>query len=121
MNAIQDVDGLSECIGRAIQEHLAKSNINVAWPQLDSLNHPILRVEAFLEDAGPNNTTRARSEKIASVRCLAVIIPRRTIPPANVHAENVGSSWYGDTSVHAKSCSGLPGLRRALVNRPIVI
>ena len=67
MNAIQDVEGLSECIGRAIQEHLAKSNMNVAWPQLDSLDHPILRVEAFLEEAGVNHATRARSERIASV------------------------------------------------------
>jgi hypothetical protein len=68
MNALQDIDGLSECIGRAIQEHLAKSNINISWPQLNSLTHPVLRVEAFLEDAGPNTATRAQSERIASVR-----------------------------------------------------
>jgi hypothetical protein len=68
MNALQDIDGLSECIGRAIHEHLAKRNINIAWPQLESLNHPVLRVEAFLEDAGPKHDSRARSEKIASVR-----------------------------------------------------
>lgn len=67
MSAIQDVEGLSECIGRAIQEHFAKSNIGVAWPQLDSLTRPILRVEAFLEDAGTDNAVRARSERIASV------------------------------------------------------
>ncbi|KAH7555426.1 hypothetical protein BM1_07049 [Bipolaris maydis] len=66
MAAIPDVEGLSECISRAIQEHLAKSNINVAWPQLDNLNHPILRVEAFLEEAGNDNGARARSERIAS-------------------------------------------------------
>ncbi|EMD60381.1 hypothetical protein COCSADRAFT_174666 [Bipolaris sorokiniana ND90Pr] len=67
MAAIPDVEGLSECISRAIQEHLSKSNINVAWPQLDNLNHPILRVEAFLEEAGNDNGARARSERIASV------------------------------------------------------
>jgi ATP-dependent RNA helicase DDX49/DBP8 len=68
MNGLQDVDGLSECIGKAIQDHLAKFNINVAWPQLDSLDHPILRVEAYLEEADANHATRAQSERIASVR-----------------------------------------------------
>jgi ATP-dependent RNA helicase DDX49/DBP8 len=75
MNGLQDIHGLSECIGRAIQEHLAKQNINVAWPQLDSLSHPNLRVEVFLEDAGPNAVPRARSEKIASVcQCRVVLL-----------------------------------------------
>jgi len=67
MNALQDVDGLSECIGKAIQEHLARFNINIAWPQLDNLDHPILRVEAFLEEADATHAARAQSEKIASV------------------------------------------------------
>jgi len=69
MNALQDVDGLSECIGRAIQEHLARSNTNQAWPQLDNLSHPILRIEAFLEDGSTSHAgaTRAPSERIASV------------------------------------------------------
>jgi ATP-dependent RNA helicase DDX49/DBP8 len=53
MNGLQDIDGLSECIGRAIQYHLAKSNLHIAWPQIDGLDHPVLRVEAFLEDASP--------------------------------------------------------------------
>ncbi|RMZ69934.1 atp-dependent rna helicase dbp8 [Pyrenophora seminiperda CCB06] len=68
MNPLQDIDGLSECIGRAIQEHLARSNINLAWPQLDSLSHPILRIEAFLEDGstGHVGATRVPSERIAS-------------------------------------------------------
>lgn len=72
MNSLQDVDGLSECIGRAIEEHLSRSNINLAWPQLDSLNRPILRIEAFLEDAGPLNGSKARSDRVASV-CLNTI------------------------------------------------
>lgn len=72
MNALDGIDGLSECIGRAIQEHLAKSNINIAWPQIDSLDRPVLRFEAFIEDAGQSsNATRPRSEKIASV-CVPV-------------------------------------------------
>ena len=70
MNAPEDIDGLSECIGRAIQEHLAKSDINIALPQIDRLNHPILRFEAFLEDAGPSSAMVALPEKIASVSVL---------------------------------------------------
>lgn len=71
MNAIEDVPGLSECIGQAIQAHLAKANINTSWPQLDALVHPILRVEAFLEDAAPSPTalgaTGQSSKRVASV------------------------------------------------------
>jgi ATP-dependent RNA helicase DDX49/DBP8 len=67
MAALQDVEGLSEVIGRAIQEHLERSNIHIAWPQIDSLVRPILRVEAFLEDAGPGNVSSPRSERVASV------------------------------------------------------
>jgi ATP-dependent RNA helicase DDX49/DBP8 len=67
MAALEDIDGLSEVIGRAIQEHLEHRNINLAWPQIDSLVRPILRVEAFLEDAGPGNVSSPRSERVASV------------------------------------------------------
>jgi ATP-dependent RNA helicase DDX49/DBP8 len=60
------VEGLSDCIGRAIQEHLAKANIVWPWPHISSLDHPILRVEAYLEvqNGGANSP---RSERIASV------------------------------------------------------
>lgn len=68
MNTLDGIEGLSECIGRAIQEHLARSNLNLAWPQIDSLDHPILRFEAFIEDAGALSTIAPRSEKVASVR-----------------------------------------------------
>jgi ATP-dependent RNA helicase DDX49/DBP8 len=74
MNALEDTEGLSECISRAIQEHLAKSDINAAWPQIDTLNHPILRFEAFIEDAGALTSAASRSEKVASVR---VVLPFR--------------------------------------------
>jgi hypothetical protein len=67
MNALEGIEGLSECIGRAIQEYLAKSNLNVAWPQIDSLDRPILRFEAYIEDAGAISTAAPRSEKVASV------------------------------------------------------
>jgi ATP-dependent RNA helicase DDX49/DBP8 len=67
MASLHDVEGLSECIGRAIQEHLERSNINIAWPQIESLVRPILRVEAFLEDAGQENASASRSERVASV------------------------------------------------------
>jgi ATP-dependent RNA helicase DDX49/DBP8 len=67
MASLHDVEGLSECIGRAIQEHLESSNINIAWPQIESLVRPILRVEAFLEDAGQENASGSRSERVASV------------------------------------------------------
>jgi ATP-dependent RNA helicase DDX49/DBP8 len=67
MNALEGIEGLSECIGQAIQDHLAKSNINIAWPQIDSLNHPILRFEAFIEDAGPASAAAPRSARVASV------------------------------------------------------
>jgi ATP-dependent RNA helicase DDX49/DBP8 len=67
MDTLENVEGLSEVIGRAIQQHLERSNINVAWPQIDGLVRPILRVEAFLEDAGPHNTSSTRSERVASV------------------------------------------------------
>lgn len=74
MTALGDVEGLSEVIGRAIQEHLERSNINVAWPQIDNLVRPILRIEAFLEDAGPGNVSSPRSERVASVSVLAFLI-----------------------------------------------
>jgi len=64
-----EVDGLSECIGRAIQEHLAKANVGWPWPQLSNLNHPILRVEAYLEDKN-DGINISWSERIASV-CTA--------------------------------------------------
>ena len=68
MNGLQDIDGLSECIGRAIQDHLAKSNIHIAWPQIDGLDHPVLRVEAFLEDAGAAPTKkRKKPERVTLV------------------------------------------------------
>lgn len=74
MTVLEGSEGLSECIERAIQEHLARSNIDLAWPQLNGLVHPILRVEAFLEDAAPSpttpNATVQASRKVASVCTL---------------------------------------------------
>lgn len=67
MESLGNVEGLSEVIGRAIQEHFERSNINVEWPQIDGLVRPILRVEAYLEDAGPSSSLSPRSERVASV------------------------------------------------------
>lgn len=66
MNVLDGIDGLSEVISKAIQEHLANSNL--AWPQIDGLDHPILRVEAFIEDAAPTCAIVPRTGRIASVR-----------------------------------------------------
>lgn len=66
MNVLEGIDGLSECIGRAIQEHLAKANL--AWPQIDSLDRPILRVEAFIEEAAPACAIVPRAGRVVSVR-----------------------------------------------------
>lgn len=76
MAALEDVEGLSEVIGRAIQEHLERSNINIAWPQIDNLVRPILRVEAFLEDAGQGNILSPRSERVASVSTYLPFLAR---------------------------------------------
>jgi ATP-dependent RNA helicase DDX49/DBP8 len=70
MTAFEAIEGLSECIDRAIQEHLAKRNISIAWPQIDSLNRPVLRFEAFIEDAGLPSAAVPRSERVASVRIV---------------------------------------------------
>jgi ATP-dependent RNA helicase DDX49/DBP8 len=67
MNALEGIEGLSECIDQAIQEHLAKSNINIAWPQIDNLSHPVLRFEAFIEDAGSASAVAPHSARVASV------------------------------------------------------
>ena len=119
MTALEDIDGLSECIGRAIQEHLAKSDINIAWPQIDSLNHPILRIEAFLEEAGPHDATRPPSERVASVcTCIdchrtnplqACNIARYVVARSltDTVLEDTRSGWNGDsctfTKFHSKS------------------
>ena len=111
MSALENIDGLSECIGRAIQEHLAKSNLNVAWPQIDHLNRLILRVEAFLEDAGPIDGSRRRSERIASVCSRAYfelsvwndVVPLRTGRiAADMHSANSGSDRDGDPCAFTK-------------------
>ncbi|KAI4665386.1 uncharacterized protein J4E78_002846 [Alternaria triticimaculans] len=100
MNALQDVDGLSECIGKAIQEHLARFNINIAWPQLDNLDHPILRVEAFLEEADATHAARAQSEKIASrtVDLAGMRTPAPTASPAAMDLQNFDETSSMDES-----------------------
>ena len=64
MNSFESVEGLSECIDRAIREHIAKSV--VAWP-MGNLSHPILRFEAFLEDGSSLEDHNIQPKRIASV------------------------------------------------------
>jgi hypothetical protein len=118
MSVIQDVDGLSECIGRAIQEHLSKSNINIAWPQLGNLDHPVLRVEAFLEEANPHprNATRAQSERIASVHCSPRFLDTTLVVQTNVRPENYGSGRDGNASAVPELKRGTPGSRSSLAD-----
>jgi ATP-dependent RNA helicase DDX49/DBP8 len=68
---ISEINGLEECIGRAIQEHLAKTNVELS--RLAGLNRPILRIEAFLEEAG-DDVVPSRSKRIASVRRSSICI-----------------------------------------------
>ncbi|KAF2738701.1 DEAD-domain-containing protein [Polyplosphaeria fusca] len=64
MTSLATIDGLSECIARAIQEHLAKSKIE--WSGAGNFCRPIVRFEAFLEDASLDRTSSRSSAKIAS-------------------------------------------------------
>lgn len=74
MPAVEHINGLSECIGRAIQEHLRSSNINIEWPHIDSLTHPVLRIEAFLEDKDETQSEKPkRSERVALVYTAALL------------------------------------------------
>jgi hypothetical protein len=69
MNPFEHFDGLSECISRAIQEHLVKSNID--WSH--EFTHCSLRVEVFLEDEGHRQgNVSPRSSRITSVRMKPV-------------------------------------------------
>lgn len=64
-------DELSKAIARTIEEHLAKSKGITSWPQ--DLKHPVLRVDAFLEDQGSDpdqGENPARPVRLASVRTL---------------------------------------------------
>ncbi|KAF1832211.1 SET domain-containing protein [Decorospora gaudefroyi] len=103
-SGVQNIERLSECIERAIQEHLAKSNINIPWPQLDGLNRPVLRIEAFLEDAGPRRTARARSERVAS-RTLDLA---RMMTPAPAPSLTVDQHECKETSPTEENSHGSP-------------
>ncbi|KAL6709307.1 hypothetical protein ACN47E_001714 [Coniothyrium glycines] len=66
LDNIDSIEGLSECINRAIQAHLATLNVSITWPLTDELNRPVLRIEAFLEEVDANNATPKRSKRVAS-------------------------------------------------------
>lgn len=88
MSSLESIEGLSECISRAIQDHLERSNISVTWPHVDKLNHPVLRIEAFLEEAGSANATHSRSKRVASVRMIRILSCK---PQADRHLADIGS------------------------------
>ena len=58
---------LEECIARAIREHFSTGTSES--PYLVGLDRPVLRVEAFLEDASQSNGL-SKAKKLASVRLL---------------------------------------------------
>lgn len=81
METIEHIDGISECIVRAIQEHLANSNISIEWSQKEKLICPVLRVEVFLENTqdGQDNAKTSRcSKRIVSV-CILDFFPIKTM------------------------------------------
>lgn len=87
-----NIDGLSECIARAVQEHLKNSNIE--WPGLDGIDHPRLRIEAFLEDGGQDATQDARSEKIVSVSSSQNELFNQTFCSLNISRGQLEASVY---------------------------
>lgn len=66
-SSTDSIESLSECINRAIQEHFERSSANATWTHVSELSHPVLRIEAFLEEAGSNSENRSRSKRVASV------------------------------------------------------
>ncbi|KAJ4301461.1 putative RNA helicase [Kalmusia sp. IMI 367209] len=69
MTSNEHFDGLSETIAQAIREYFARSDFDINLPQ--DLNHPILRVDTFLEDQdqeqGQNQgTALSRSLRVTS-------------------------------------------------------
>ncbi|KAF2183216.1 DEAD-domain-containing protein [Zopfia rhizophila CBS 207.26] len=124
MNPLERIEGLSECIARAIQEHLSKSYVQ--WPFAGNLNHPILRVEAFLEDGDRSNASNAPPERIASMsRTLdltGIITPAQsrspTINPPETNNQPLLDSYSArETAIQvndheARSADGEPAERR---------
>ncbi|KAF2637272.1 DEAD-domain-containing protein [Massarina eburnea CBS 473.64] len=101
MNAIE-IAGLEECIDRAIQEHLA--NPNLKWSQLSGLNRPVLRVEAFLEDAGQGDIS-SHSKRITSrsVDLSALVTPAATPSEQDLESGDQTHRRTADTIVEGTS------------------
>jgi hypothetical protein len=62
-------DELIKAIARTIEEHISRSKNGPGWPQ--GLKHPILRLDAFLEDQASDQDqegTPSRPFQVASVR-----------------------------------------------------
>jgi hypothetical protein len=51
-NEISEAEGLAECVSQAIQEYMARCDVNRIWPDVERLSRPQLRLDVSLGDAG---------------------------------------------------------------------
>ncbi|PVH96778.1 SET domain-containing protein [Periconia macrospinosa] len=102
------IDALEECIARAIRNHLSGETLD--WPQLVGLDRPVLRVEAFLEDAGQGvGSSRARRVASRSLDLSGMVTPISSQSPTSPlehetshpsqHIPETGDS-AGESSTH---------------------
>ncbi|KAL1597777.1 putative RNA helicase [Paraconiothyrium brasiliense] len=84
MDSIDHFEELSKAIAKTIEEHIARSKNSAGWPQ--ELKHPVLRVDAFLEEQAPDHdqeSTPSRPLQVASSKIdLGSIFRARTKRPA---------------------------------------
>jgi hypothetical protein len=69
MDSTGQSDELIKAIARTIEEHISRSKSGAGWPQ--GLKHPILRLDAFLEEQGSDQDqedTLSRPFQVGSVR-----------------------------------------------------
>lgn len=76
MDSTNLFEELSKAIAKTIEEHVSRSKKSAEW--LHELKRPILRVDAFLEDQGPDRDEEeipSRPFQLASVRtsCLSIV------------------------------------------------
>ncbi|KAF2451451.1 SET domain-containing protein [Karstenula rhodostoma CBS 690.94] len=67
MDSTDQFEELSKAIARTIEEYISRSKNSNGWPQ--ELKHPVLRVDAFLEDQSPDQDqeyTPSRPFQVAS-------------------------------------------------------
>ncbi|KAF2009182.1 DEAD-domain-containing protein [Aaosphaeria arxii CBS 175.79] len=116
MSELNQIDGLSECIERAVREHLEK--LDVKWPFADNLNRPILRIEAFLEDGVQGAADKSLSEKVASVGPLLNHNERsqQNISESMRDERPPEQSHRNEDEVDGRTRKGIGGLRISQTN-----